>query len=85
MHLLDAANHEPDSLLDRDPEAGHAGIGDGDFAALALLLEYWNHAAPAAQHVAVARATESSILRSGVGIRLNKHFFRAQLGRAVQD
>src|SRR5208282_461006 len=84
MHLLDTTNHQPDPLLGCDPEAGHPRIGDGDLAALALLLEYWNHATPAAQHVSVARTTEPSILRAGVGVRLNKHFFRAEFGRAIK-
>src|SRR5580693_3177000 len=65
VHLLNAANHQPDSLLDGDPEASHAGIGDRDPAPLALLLEDRNHAATASQHIPVARTTESSVLRAG--------------------
>src|SRR3981081_1321541 len=59
MHLLDTANHKPDALLERDPEAGHAEVSDRNLAALALLLEYRNDAATAAQNVSIARATES--------------------------
>ena len=39
MHLLDAAHHEAHAMLQREPEAGHAGIGNGDLAPLALLHE----------------------------------------------
>src|SRR5580704_8200367 len=84
MHLFDTANHESDSLLARDPEACHAGIGDRYPAALALLLENRNHAATAAQHIAVARTTESSVLRAGIGVRLHEHFLGAEFSRAVQ-
>ena len=52
--------------------------------ALALLQENWNHAAPAAHHVAVAGATETRILGARVGIGLHKNFFRAQLGCAIK-
>src|SRR5579863_6110086 len=84
VHLLDTADHEPDSLLERDPEPGHAGIGDGYFAALALLEEYRNHAAAAAQNISVAGATEPGILRTRIRIGLHEHFLRTKLGRTVQ-
>src|SRR6266851_5510265 len=43
-----------------------------------------DHAPPAAHHVPVPRAAETRIFRARVGVGLHKHFFRAQLGGAVQ-
>ena len=60
------------------------GVGDGDLAAPALLQKDRNYAAAAANYVAVTRATESRILRAGVCVGLYEHFFRAQLGGAVE-
>ena len=84
MHLFDAMNNEFHTLIEGDPETGHTGISDSDFAALALLLENGDHAAPAAHHVAVTGATETSILRPGIGIGLHEHFLGAQLGCTVK-
>src|ERR1700731_2202444 len=71
MHLLDGANHETNSMLESQPETGHARIGDGNAATLALLLKHRDHAAPATDNVSVASATEASLLRSRIRIRLN--------------
>ena len=83
MHLLDAAHHEAHSLFQRQPETGHARIGDGDVAIPPLLDEQWNDAAPAAHHVAVARAAQPRAAFAGVGVGLHKHFLGAQLGGAI--
>ena len=47
-------------------------------------MKHRNHAAPAAHHVAVARATEARVLRPGVGVGLHEHFFRAKFGGAIK-
>jgi len=39
------------ALVEREPEARHARVGDGDFPRLALLREERHHAAAAADHV----------------------------------
>jgi hypothetical protein len=39
FHLFDAGDDEVHALLEREPEAGHALVGDGDFAVGALLEE----------------------------------------------
>ncbi len=84
VHTFDTAQDEMHSVFQREPEAGHAGIGDGDLASLALLQEHGNHAAPAAHDVAVAGATEARVLGAGVGVGLDKHFLRAKFGGAVE-
>src|SRR6266550_2289788 len=82
MHLLQAADHEADALVKGDPEAGHTRVGNRNLAALTLFEKHWNHTAPAAHHVAVARTAEARVLRSSIGIGLNKHLLRAELGGA---
>ena len=79
-----AANHKPHAVFQSQPEAGHARIGDGNLAALALLQKNRDHAAAAAHNVSISRATEPRLLRTGVGIGLHKNLFRAQLRRTVQ-
>src|SRR5579863_2184113 len=84
MHLLNTAHHKSDSLIERDPETGHAWISDSYLAAFALFHEHWNHTAPAAQHVSVTCTTESRILPAGIGVRLHEHFLRAKFRGTVQ-
>ena len=50
----------------------------------ALFQEHGNHAASAAQNIAVPDAAEARRPRSRVGIALHKEFLRAQLGRSVE-
>ena len=50
---------KPYTLLERQPEARHARIGQRDAATSFLFLENRNHAAPAADNIPVARATEA--------------------------
>ena len=71
-------------MIERQPEARHALVGNRDLPPLALLDEYRDYAAPAADDIPVARATKAGLLRSGIGVCLDKHLFRAQLGCTVQ-
>src|SRR5262250_849634 len=64
MHLFQATNDEAHTLIESNPEAGHARVRDGDPASFALLEKYRNHAPPAAHDVTVARATEASIFNA---------------------
>jgi len=84
MHLLQAADHETNALIERDPEAGHARVRQSDFAALALLHEDRHYATAAADNVAIANATESRVLCAGIGVRLHKHLFRTKFGGAIE-
>src|SRR5580658_1727650 len=84
VHLLQAADHKLYPLLQRQPESRHARIGDRDLPAPPLFEKYRDHAPPAADDVPVARTAEARVFRARVSIRLDKDFFRAQLGRAVQ-
>src|ERR1700758_4444971 len=84
VHALEAVNNELYCALQDEPEAGHSWVSDGDLAPLTLLKKHGNHAATAAHDIAIASATETSILSAGIGIGLHKHFFRAQLCRAVE-
>src|SRR5581483_9926086 len=84
VHSLDTTNHELNPLLERQPETSHTGVSNGNLAALALLLKYGDNTSAATHNVAISSATEARILTPGVGIGLNEHFFRAQLGGAVQ-
>src|SRR5207249_3073217 len=54
VHLLEAANHEAHALFERNPEARHAGIGDGDPSSLALLQKNRDDAAAAAYYISIA-------------------------------
>ena len=84
MHLLNRADYKTHAVLQSEPETGHTRIGDRNPAPLALLHEDGNNAAAAADNIAIAGATEASILRPGIGVRLNEHFFGAQLGGSVE-
>src|SRR5437868_11375544 len=84
MHLLDATQHKPYSLLQRQPETAHTRIGNRDRPPLPLLHKYRDDAAAAAHYVSVARATEARVLPSGVRVCLHKHLLGAELGRAVE-
>jgi len=84
VHLLDATDHEPDSLLQRDPEAGHALVRDRKRPSFPLFEKQGDDAAAAADHVAIADATETNLLRPGIGIALNHEFLGAQFCGAVQ-
>src|SRR5690606_34312339 len=54
----------------------HLGVGDGDAPALGdLLLEKWDHTAPAAEHVAEAHRHEPG--RAHAGQRLHQYFGHA--------
>src|SRR5208337_5670037 len=65
VHLIEAADHEVYALLQCQPKSGHTRVGDGDFAAAALLEKNGDHAAAAAHDVPVTRATEARIFRAG--------------------
>src|SRR5579862_638485 len=84
VHLFDRGNHKTYTVLQSKPEARHPWIGNGDAAALALFEKNRYHTAAAANYVSVAGATESSLLRARVGIRLHEHFLGTQFGGAVQ-
>src|SRR5437763_4776470 len=84
MHLLDAANHKSDALVQGDPETRHARVGKCNFAALTLLHENGDYAAAASHHVAVSNAAKPRVLCPGIRVRLHKHFFRAQLRRTIK-
>src|SRR6266700_4150082 len=77
MHLLDAADYESHTLIERDPETRHARIGDRDPSPLALFQEDWNHTAAAADYVPITHATEARVLRASVRVSLHKHFLGA--------
>src|SRR5438270_13362841 len=73
LHFLQAVNDESHALVERDPEARHAGIGDRDFPAFALLEKYRDHSTPAFRNIAVTGARKMGTLGAGVGICLHKH------------
>ena len=54
------------------------------FPAPPLFQKNRDHATAAAHHVPVPRATEARISSARIRIGLHKHFFRAQLGGAVE-
>src|SRR5437762_954089 len=84
VHAFQAMNDEFHALLEGEPKSRHTRISNGNPSTLALFLKYRDHAAPAAHHVSVAGATETSILRSGVSVRLHEHFFRAEFRCSVK-
>ena len=83
-HPLDAAEHEADALVERQPEPRHAAVGHGDPAAGPLRAEDRNDASPAAQHVAVAGATEPGSAGGRIGVALHQQFFGAEFRGAVE-
>src|SRR5215471_1030344 len=84
-HLLDAAEDEVHTLLEREPESRHPLVGDRDRARLALLQEEWNHAPPAAHDVAIAAAAERRPAdRVRVDVSLREEFLRDELRRTVE-
>src|SRR5947207_15907528 len=60
VHAFQAMNDEFHALLQCDPKSRHTRVGDGNPSTLTLLLEHRDHAAPAAHHVSVAGAAETS-------------------------
>src|ERR1700722_4162315 len=84
MHLFQASDYELNALFQSQPEARHTRIRDGDFGGAPQCQKNRNDASAAAYYVAVPGATESCISSASVGIRVHKHFFGAELGRAVE-
>ena len=79
MHLMTKRT----ALVEREPEARHPRIGDGHSPGLALLEEQRDHAAAAADDVAVAHATERSRVRGTIGVAMDEELFGAKLGGAI--
>src|SRR2546426_1083130 len=71
-HALERGDHEGDALLERQPETGHALVGERDAAEALLLLEKRDDAATAADDVAVAHAGEARSLAAGVCVALHE-------------
>ena len=84
LHLPDAADDEMDALFQREPKAGHALVGDGHLAGLALLQEDRHHRAAAADDVAVAHAGEVRDAAGGVGVGLHDQLLGSQLGGPIE-
>ena len=78
------SKHEAHALVQRQPEARHAAVGHGDPAAGPLRAEDGDDAAAAAQHVAVAGATEPRSRRRGVGVALHEQLLGAEFRGAVE-
>ena len=83
-HHLGASNRERHPLLEADPESGHAGVGHRDGARRTLGGEKWDHAATAADDVAVAHRAEYAAPTVAVGVTLDEELLGTQLRRAVE-
>src|SRR6266545_299019 len=83
-HLLRAADGELDALLEPDPEARHGPVGHGHAPRGALGREERDHAAAAADHIAVAHHGEGGASRVTVHVPLHEELLRAELGGAVE-
>ena len=69
VHPLKRSEDEIDAFLQRDPEAGHAGVGDGQFgdAIRHELLKERDHRTPGADDIAVAdHGVAGRLLADGV-------------------
>src|SRR5215207_2449600 len=71
FHLFDAIHHKADALLQREPEACHAIIGDCDCSAGALLEEQWNNGAATPHYISISDARIARGCPSCVGVALN--------------
>src|SRR5262249_51073585 len=83
-HELGAADSKLDAALETDPEPCHCAVRDRDAARRALGLEQRDHAAAAADDIAVADHAQYGAARMAVGIPLDEELFSAQLGGPVQ-
>jgi hypothetical protein len=84
VHTLDAADYEANTLIESEPEAGHAGVGDGDASGFALLAEQRDDASAAADDVPIADTTEAGAPGAGVSIGLDEQFFGNELSGSVE-
>src|SRR5690606_17918669 len=83
-HRLEGAEHEADTLLERDPKARHTGIGDENNAGGALAQECGDDAPATADDVAVADDRHSRAVLIGRRIRGDEQLLRDELRRAVE-
>src|SRR5579863_5271379 len=83
MHLLDTADDETHTLLERQPETRHPGIGERDPPQPLLLLKDRDHTTATSNHVPVSRTAKPCFLASRISIRLHQHFLGAELGCSV--
>ena len=87
VHALEALEHEVDALLQRDPEARHARVGDrqvGRALRRCSLLEERHHRAARADHVAVAHHGEARAVPAGDVVGGDEQLVGGQLGGAVE-
>lgn len=76
--------HQVDGLVQGDPEAGHALVGDREAAGPGLLLEQGDDRAPGPHHVAVADTGEAGVEGRRVGVALDDDLLLAEFGGAVE-
>ena len=83
-HARRRVDDELHGLIERDPEARHALVGDRDDAGLGLELEQRHDRAARADDVAVAHRGEARRRVRGVGVGLVDDLLRGELRRAVE-
>lgn len=86
LGLGERLDDEPDALVEGDPEARHAEVGDGELgrAAPDQLVEEWNDRSPGARDIAVAHDGEGRARLAAVGVRGDEELVRDELGAAVE-
>src|SRR5215469_523293 len=82
-HSLERTNDEPGCVIERDPKASHAQVGDRDLPPFALREKNWDYASLASQETAASHAAKPRILLLALAVRLNKHLLHTELGRAI--
>ncbi len=84
VHLRQHRQHELHGLVERQPEAGHPRIGNGDLAGGPLFQKHGDHAAATTDDVAITHAGEACPLGPGVRVSLHEELLGTQLRRAVE-
>ena len=83
-HVVEREEHEVDGLLEGDPEARHALVGDREAALTHLLAEDGDDRSSRTDHVSVPDAGESRLGERRVRVALHDDLLCTQLRGAVQ-
>ena len=84
--MADGIHHQCHTGFERDVEAGHAHIGNGELgsSAVALIDKEGNHGTAGAHHIAIANHGEADVLGTADVVGSSKELVRCELGGAVK-
>ena len=86
LGFFQSFDHQFHTLLQADPETGHAIVGDGKFGAAVFdnVMEERNNGSAASGYVAITNDGKADILASGISVGSDKQLIGYQFGTAIQ-